>query len=67
LASAPARRKTEPPPARIQQPAAITVTIGRVEVKAVTASETTRQQVAKPRRPNLTLEEYLRQRNGAAR
>jgi hypothetical protein len=50
----------------VQSPpaASITVTIGRVEVKAVTAPEKAREAAPKTRRPNLPLDEYLRRRNG---
>jgi hypothetical protein len=45
-----------------KQPSVIHVTIGRVEVRAVSASRPAR--VSQPRSPKLTLEDYLRSRGG---
>ena len=56
------RRERPAPPA----PAPVQVTIGRVEVRAV-AAKSERVPASAPAGPRLSLDEYLRQRNGAAR
>ncbi len=62
-----ATRTSQPPAGRAPAPAppAIHVTIGRIEVRATTP---TRQTAPAPmRQPTLSLDDYLKQRNGTAR
>jgi hypothetical protein len=56
-------RRDRPSPA---VPAPVQITIGRVEVHAV-AAKSARAPASAPPGPRLSLDEYLRQRNGAAR
>jgi hypothetical protein len=43
------------------------ISIGRVEVRAITGAEHEKPRAAKPRAPRLTLDDYLRERRGSRR
>jgi hypothetical protein len=57
-----ARRQPDAAPPTRERPATIEVTIGRVEVRAVTPSQTSRPEPTR-RAPALSLDEYLERRN----
>jgi len=66
--------KSAPPrPARLASPAGepnappVQITIGRVEVRAVQGAESATARSSRPQAPKLTLDDYLRQRNGDRR
>lgn len=61
--TSPQIRRERPAPAA---PVPVQVTIGRVEVRAV-ATKADRARTSAPAGPRLSLDEYLRQRNGASR
>ncbi len=49
------------------QPPTVHITIGRIEVRAVPAAQQASVQLPASKRPRLTLDEYLRQRNEGKR
>ncbi|NML46843.1 hypothetical protein HHL11_24070 [Ramlibacter sp. G-1-2-2] len=65
-AAQPPAARRDPAPASAQ-PAPVQITIGRVEVRAVPAAQPDRPRAPAPAAPRLSLDEYLRRRNGASR
>ncbi len=59
----PQRAQPAPPPHAAQTPPAIHVTIGRVEVRAVTPPAARPAPQPKPVKPAMSLADYLEQRN----
>lgn len=63
VAQAPPRRAEEPRPSREAGPPPVRVTIGRVDVRAVSPGPPRPVRRAEPRRPALSLDDYLERRN----
>ncbi len=64
-AGLPSRRDT--PAAAAPAPAPVQISIGRVEIRAAQAATADRPRATGPAAPKLSLDDYLRGRNGAAR